>query len=1015
MITAAGAGASFCTVTPAQLRPKSPCGFQPQQHPKLPSPQTQQRQTLEPAPPPFGHNLLLHRTNFTPTSANSVVGGTGQLEYPSSDDCDSVNGDRDTVTDNDSLFSSVHSPTSPGSLESPSPKSFYSVATSSSGSTARGVPPPNLDEPLDSHSHMDQYNSSKQQGRAPQMIWTSNPVDTIPFSTSPETSGLLETDGDQSPRRTSRRKISSKDPSMTPSSNGREICIAVVGSADVGKSTFIQKAYDLKAPPKQNSMSSKSLLVEKLMCDVKLVEVDVERMDLESQPLIWPKLSDGQRLTFVDGVLILYDVTSASSVERVPELLDAFTKASLPFLLVASKCDAPLNIRQIDPTTIEHLGPFGGVEPMQTTANSASHKICFARILNIIIARRNEKRYLNGRRRANSTTTNNSRGTSPRPSTARSGHSRASSEFSATILKDYPQASQSHGNTNQGRLPRPPHGVQMSQLSIPVGSTPHLTVTTTSPMLDTVSITPFMSPSGGQEHSSCLPVGKARDSFLDMDDDSVKDPEEIPILAREGSMLDDGDQQEAADDEDQKPARGIGFTWDELVDRLLQEKMSKSDSNFVTVFLCFYRKIAPPKELLESILHRFESANTDKILLARINTQLRYCIILNQWVKDHPGDFAHPKTRQKFTTFLNSISNNRTFALLAREMQHHLLNTVEDEDAMWGKADAEKEGDAGGCTSFIANAFQDPSGSESRAPERHTFCLYPNDLQRRPSEASNLISITPGGSLIREQYAQFMETPDEDIANELTRIDWAEFSQIRPRDLVRHVSTSPDQRDKCKSLVHVSRMISHFNHVAFWVSNIILERPKAKHRARALEKFMEIAWILRHKNNYNALGAVLAGINNTCIHRLTQTREAVNHQTQKKFMRLELLMNTHRSNFSYRLALENTSTERIPFIPLHRRDLVTTDEGNKTFLENQKINWNKFQLMGDILMVIVESQRNPYRDLRGNNMVEKMILEATISTNEDELFERSIQLEGIKGQAPARRQGSRRWFDRARE
>lgn len=131
---------------------------------------------------------------------------------------------------------------------------------------------------------------------------------------------------------------------------------------------------------------------------------------------------------------------------------------------------------------------------------------------------------------------------------------------------------------------------------------------------------------------------------------------------------------------------------------------------------------------------------------------------------------------------------------------------------------------------------------------------------------------------------------------------------------------------------------------------------------------------------------MLAGINNTCIHRLTQTRDAVNPETMKRFMRLELLMNSHRSNFSYRLALENTSTERIPFIPLHRRDLVTTDEGNRTFLENQKINWNKFQLMGDILMVIVESQRNPYRDLRGNVAVEKMILDAVISTNEDVSF-----------------------------
>lgn len=472
-----------------------------------------------------------------------------------------------------------------------------------------------------------------------------------------------------------------------------------------------------------------------------------------------------------------------------------------------------------------------------------------ARLLTGIYAGFSEKRYLNGRRRANSTATNNSRGTSPRPSTARSGHSRASSEFSATLLKDYPQASQSHGNTGQGRLPRPipnHYGGQLSQLSIPVGSAPHLTLTTSSPMVEVVNVTPFL-PQSGQDYSSSLPIGKASDSFLDMDDDSIKDPDDLPILEREGSVLDD-DGQEVAEEDDQKPTRAgaVGFTWDELVDRLLQEKLSKSDTNFVTVFLCFYRKIAPPGELLKSVLERFERANLSKIRLSRLNTQLRYCMILNQWVEDHPGDFAHPKTRQKFTSFLNSISNFREFAFLAREMQQNLLNTIEDEDAMWGKADGEREEDGRRCTSFMANAFQDPpnpSGSDGRLSQQQTLLISPTDLQRRPSEISNLVNITPGGTLIREQYAQFMETPDKEIANELTRIDWAEFSQIRPRDLVRHVSTSPEQRDKCKSLVHVSRMISHFNHVAFWVSNIILERPKAKHRTRALEKFMEIAWV----------------------------------------------------------------------------------------------------------------------------------------------------------------------------
>lgn len=101
-------------------------------------------------------------------------------------------------------------------------------------------------------------------------------------------------------------------------------------------------------------------------------------------------------------------------------------------------------------------------------------------------------------------------------------------------------------------------------------------------------------------------------------------------------------------------------------------------------------------------------------------------------------------------------------------------------------------------------------------------------------------------------------------------------------------------------------------------------------------------------------------------------------------MRLELLMAPHKSHFSYRLALDNTSSQRIPFIPLHRRDLVSADEGNKTFLQDgEKINWNKFHIMGDILMVIIKSQTNPYQTLTRNPTVEKLILDAVICTNDD--------------------------------
>jgi RasGEF domain len=140
-------------------------------------------------------------------------------------------------------------------------------------------------------------------------------------------------------------------------------------------------------------------------------------------------------------------------------------------------------------------------------------------------------------------------------------------------------------------------------------------------------------------------------------------------------------------------------------------------------------------------------------------------------------------------------------------------------------------------------------------------------------------------------------------------------------------------------------------------------------------------------NNYNALGAVIAGINGTAVHRLSLTRELVNATTQKQFMRLELLMGTHMSHSKYRLAWDNTFTERIPFLPLHRRDLVSADEGNRTFLQDgDKINWSKFQVMGDVLMVMVRSQATPYRDLNRNAAVEKLITDAVLSMNDDVSF-----------------------------
>jgi hypothetical protein len=108
-------------------------------------------------------------------------------------------------------------------------------------------------------------------------------------------------------------------------------------------------------------------------------------------------------------------------------------------------------------------------------------------------------------------------------------------------------------------------------------------------------------------------------------------------------------------------------------------------------------------------------------------------------------------------------------------------------------------------------------------------------------------------------------------------------------------------------------------------------------------------------------------------------------QTQKGFMRLVILMGTQKSHFAYRLAWDNSFSERIPFLPLHRRDLVSAEEGNRTFIgENRaRINWRKFEVMGEVVLGIQRSQKTPYPHLHRYDEVARIILDTKLPTDDE--------------------------------
>lgn len=474
-----------------------------------------------------------------------------------------------------------------------------------------------------------------------------------------------------------------------------------------------------------------------------------------------------------------------------------------------------------------------------------------------------------------------------------------------------------------------------------------------------------------------------------------------------------------------------GVPFEDLVDRLLSQPVSKSDAKFAIIFLCLYRKFAAPSTLVLAIIHRFEELNDKDIpYLNRMTSQLRYLNILKEWVSYYPGDFAHPLSRRIMTEFMQGLTTLQEHAAASKEINPHLVVVSEDDDTEWACSDTNRNR-ANTMDSFLTMSSVQSTASTLNADsptltaDSSTEDVVDHDnIEKVPTSQSNVISASPSSTssisrlnsqttgsfptlpntvenaqrqaqlltpisrnmLTKVQWHQLMDIPEEQIARELTRIDWIMYSSIKPRDLIRHVSLPTDQKDKCKSLEHVNRMIHQFNHVAFWVTNMILLRDKPKHRAKALEKFMGLAWKLRHLNNYNSLGAVIAGVNGTAIHRLLQTRELIPVEAQKQFMRLEILMGTQKSHFAYRLAFGNTSSSRIPFLPLHRRDLVLAEQGNTTYAndgEGERINWKKFEIMGEIIVSIRKSQEVGYPTIARNEEVQRLVLDGRFCKDDD--------------------------------
>lgn len=175
------------------------------------------------------------------------------------------------------------------------------------------------------------------------------------------------------------------------------------------------------------------------------------------------------------------------------------------------------------------------------------------------------------------------------------------------------------------------------------------------------------------------------------------------------------------------------------------------------------------------------------------------------------------------------------------------------------------------------------------------------------------------------------------------------------------------------------------------ISTIALASSKAKHRARVIERCILIAHQLRRLNNYDSLYAVISGLREASVHRLSASHALVQLSpiAEKDCHSHLKLMDPRRGYIQYRKAIQADIHNGRAAIALLNNILGLVSQlqavrPNDYREEDGKIQWDKFLRFGEILSIIQECQaRGPVVNGNVDLGFKKIIEETTILSDED--------------------------------
>jgi hypothetical protein len=343
------------------------------------------------------------------------------------------------------------------------------------------------------------------------------------------------------------------------------------------------------------------------------------------------------------------------------------------------------------------------------------------------------------------------------------------------------------------------------------------------------------------------------------------------------------------------------------LNKLVQELTStvNYDTSFVQTFVATYQSFTTPDDLFKKLMERYDvPSGMDAKLRQQI--RLRVAIVVKHWVEHQFADFDQNIITRLYDLCKRLESDGQV------PMSQALYKLIHKKD-------------------------------DARLAKLKSFLsVPPTDLQI-PSGYVN-----PG--------ELFMMYDPQDIAEQMTIIDFSWFADIEPRELLNQCWSKPKLQYRASNVLG---LINRVNILSYWIPSMILWPDKLVQRVKVFEKFVHVANHLKRLGNYSALMAVLAGLGQSSTARLTHTKASLSTECKKIFGELEALMSPVKSFATYRAKLRSSKPPAVPYLGVYLQDLTFIEDGNPDQIDGL-VNFERLGLVYGVLKEVLLFQQQSY-------------------------------------------------------